>query len=374
MTRSSGNRCAVIGVAILALAAAWPVQGGDGRAGRYDLADLESLERAFVELAARVRPSVVAIRTYELRAPGESDTRVRLPISHGSGFVIAADGYIATNKHVLNDADVISVVLPNGLRYQASVVQTDIRSDLAVLKIDAERLPVVRWGDLARVRVNQWAFACGNPFGLAVSSGDASVTYGVVSALGRDMTNRIEHVPGVHYYGNLIETSAAINPGGSGGPLFNLAGEVIGIVTAIETSSGVSEGTGFAIPVDRHTRRILDTLTAGKQVRYGFLGVTVADVEQPTSRRVADTGHHRGAKIEAVNPGTPAAAAALEPGDVLIEFDGIGIDNMDHLIRLVGFTQVGTDVVLTYLRRQVKRKVTVTVGDRFELLGATPGR
>ena len=206
---------------------------------RYALADLKALEGAFVELAEQVRPSVVAIRTYLVSNADAPSTRgVLRPFSQGSGFVIDSEGFIATNRHVIAGADVISVILHTGIRHDATVVQSDRRSDLAVLEVDAENLKAVQWGDLQNVKINQWAFACGNPFGLANRDGGASVTFGVVSALGREMTRRLVGNSDNEYYGNLIETSATINPGNSGGPLFNVDGGVIGIVTAIETLAG----------------------------------------------------------------------------------------------------------------------------------------
>lgn len=360
----------------------WSARGLGHPPDRYEVADLRALEKAFTDLAQKVRPSVVAIRTYRVRNPTDRDTPVKLPLSLGSGFVIDATGYIATNRHVIDGADLITVILDNGLHYDATTVKSDVRGDLAVLKIDATDLApdsdrglvAVRFGDLANVKVNQWAFACGNPFGLANADGRTSITYGVVSAVGRQMTDRLPGNDQVHYYGNLIETSAAINPGSSGGALFNLDGEVIGVVTAIESASGVNEGHGFAIPIDKNIRGILDTLKAGKEVRYGFLGVTVDDVDPPDSRQVSDSGRHRGAKITSINPANgPAAAAGLKPGDIIVEFDGTPVEGSDHLVRLVGYTPVGADVTVTYLRRQVKRKATVKITDRLETLGGRTG-
>ncbi len=336
----------------------------------YRLADLKALQSAFVELADDVRPSVVAIRTYQMSRPeGSRQKSILLPYSQGSGFVIGDDGYIATNAHVIMDADSISVVANSGLKYDATVVQVDRRSDLAVLKVNVASLPPVKFGDLANVKVNQWAFACGNPFGLANDDGRTSVTYGVVSALGRQMTRRLARNSNIEYYGNLIETSATINPGNSGGPLFNLDGDVIGVVTAIETSSGVNEGHGYAIPVDRNMRRILDTLKTGESVRYGFLGITVQDVEAPGSTLVADSRAYYGTEVHSLSfAGSPAEKAGLRPRDILIEYDGKPIENADHFVRLVGFTPVGAEVPVTYLRDGVKRKTVVAVGDRYELL------
>ncbi len=331
----------------------------------YALADLKALEQTFVTLAEKVRPSVVAIRTYQTRRASGVDTVLRVPRSQGSGFIIGSDGYIATNAHVIEDANSVTVIAQDGLRYEASVVHTDERGDLAVLKIDATDLPAVRWGDPEKLRVNQWAFACGNPFGLANDDGQASITYGVISALNRHMTDRLAGADPERYYGNLVETSAAINPGSSGGPLFNIDGEVIGVVTAIETSSGVSEGHGFAIPTDVHVRSVLDTLKQGKPFRYGYLGVTVEEVDPPASRRVADSMQPRGAKIARVNaPDGPAGRAGLQAEDVVTEYNGTAVESRDHLIRLVGFTPAGTEVPVTYLRKHVKRKATITIGER----------
>ncbi len=253
------------------------------------------------------------------------------------------------------------------------MLQTDQRTDLAVLKIDAEGLEPVRLGDLADVEVNQWTFACGNPFGLANADGRTSVTYGVVSALGRQMTDKLAADPIAQYYGNLIETSSTINPGNSGGPLFNIDGEVIGVVTALATSSGVTEGHGYAIPIDKNTRRVLDTLKKGEAFTYGYMGVIVEDVEPPRflvrSLKVASRAIPRGARISPVDlPNGPAAKAGLKRNDIVIAVDGVPVENGDHLVRLIQFSPVGAEIEITYLRRNVKRTTTVTLADRNETL------
>ena len=337
---------------------------------RLQLADLKALEQAFVDLAQDVRPSVVAIRTYSVRDPKSPGAKyIMRPFSQGSGFVIDAQGYVATNRHVIAGSDVITVILNNGMKHEAEVVQVDARSDLAVVKIDADNLQPVKFGDLSKVKINQWTFASGNPFGLANEDGRTSLTYGVISALNRHMTQRLVGNSDVEYYGNMIETSATINPGNSGGPLFNIDGEVIGIVAAIETSSGVSEGHGFAIPIDRNIRRVLEMLMAGEEVRYGFLGVLVEDVEKPTSTLVVDSRVYRGAQLKGISfSESPAARAGLKAKDIIIEYDGMPIESSDHFVRVVGFTPVGSEVPVTYLRAGVKRKTTVVVGDRSSLL------
>jgi serine protease Do len=337
---------------------------------RYRLADLKALQEAFVELAAEIQPTVVAVRTYRTFQTSEGNgASVKVPLSQGSGFVIDGEGYIATNRHVVQDADVISIRLNDGTAHDAVLLQADPRSDLAVLKIETDGLKAARWGDLTEVKVNQWVFACGNPFGLANDDGRPSVALGVVSALGRHMTNRLVGDSEVEYYGNLIETTAPIHPGNSGGPLFDVDGNVIGVMTAIENGSHATENHGFAIPVDRNTRRILATLKAGHRVRYGFLGIQVEEVEPPPTGRVVSTRPASGAMIREIKVANgPAAAAGLKPRDVVIEYDGTPVENADHLVRMVGFTPVGSEAVVTFLRSGVRRRATVVVGDRAELL------
>jgi serine protease Do len=341
--------------------------------GKYDVTDLKALQEAFVRVAEEVQPSVAIIRTFRTFETGEQgQSHVKIPLSQGSGFIIDADGYLATNRHVIEDADVITVRLFDNSVYDAVVQQTDPRSDLAVLRIDAEHLKPVRWGEAAGVKVGQWAFACGNPFGLANGDGRASVTIGVISAMGRQLTSRLVGDSAIEYYGNLLETSAVINPGNSGGPLFGLSGELIGVVTAIETGANSGEGRGFAIPVDRNIRRVLAELKAGRRVRYGFLGVEVEEVEAPAPGALLGVRTVPGALIREIRLANgPAAQAGLKPRDVVIEFDGVAVENSDHLVRLVGFTPVGTGVAVTFLRAGVKRRTTVVVGDRAELLGIT---
>jgi len=347
-----------------------PALGQAGLGQRYEFADLRALETAFVGLAEEVRPSVVAIRTYYVRDPDNAaSNRVAIPVSQGSGFIIDAHGFIATNRHVLEDANSINVILHTGQRYPAKIVETDKRTDLAVVAIEAEDLVPIKWGDLTEVKVNQWTFACGNPFGLANEDGNSSITFGAVSALGRRMTDKLAADASIQYYGNLIETSSTINPGNSGGPLFNLEGEVIGVVTAIATSSGVSEGHGYAIPIDSDTRRIIEKLKAGQTMHYGYMGVRVEDVEPPQSRRVAHSPLHDGARIIGVSPADgPAAAAGLQRGDVIISVDGNSVNDSDHLVRLIQFTEVGTEIEITYLRRTVKQTTKLTLADRDDML------
>ena len=208
--------------------------------------------------------------------------------------------------------------------------------------------------------------------GLANTDGRTSLTYGTVSALHRQMTERLGKNSDIQYYGNMIETSATINPGNSGGPLFDVDGKVVSVVTAIETSSGVSEGHGFAIPLDRNIRRILKSLARGEEIHYGFLGVEVTEVDASRSPIVVHSRAYRGAELSKITPSEgPAARAGLKPFDIVIEYDGTTVENSDHLIRLVGYTPVGTKIPVTYLRRGVKRTAMVTIGDRAILMKQT---
>lgn len=337
--------------------------------GPQDTPDLEAIEKAFVALADKVQPSVVVVQTYMMPIlDAEANRLIRIPANRGTGLVIDADGLIVTNQHVVQDAQAIQVVLHDQRAFDARVVQADKRIDLAVLEIDAEHLRPVAWGDGGRVKVGQWAFACGNSMGLATRTGRGSLTYGIISALGRNITNRIvEPDPefDMRYYGDLIETTASIHPGSSGGPLFNIKGEVIGIVTAVELHGHLEAARGFAIPLNENTKRIIDTLKRGNVVRYGFLGVQVIDASDRRPRFVRGEGA-RGARIEEiVLPSGPAAQAGLRPDDVVIEFDGVPVQDSDHLVRLVGFTPVGREAPVVYLRKRVKHETVVKLIDRF---------
>ena len=350
---------------VLALTAVLRAPAQVPSTGVSPLADLESLQAAFAQLAEKLRPSVVAIHAdRRVRVPetqGMPDDpvhrSVRVP-SIGSGVVIRADGMILTNEHVVRDADKVTVVLFDRSRHEAKAVYADPRADLAIVHIEAGGLTPARLGDLSRVRQGHWAFAMGNPFGLA-SDGNMVMSEGIVSAVRRkldiDPTNS-------RYYGNLIQTSAAINPGNSGGPLVNIYGEVIGITTAISTRTGANEGIGFAVPIEARTRAIIETLLRGETVEYGFLGVTVRMPERPSGGAAgAAVG---GATIESVEPGSPADRANFKPGDTILEFDGSRVEDPDHLVRLVGASPVGKQIVVVFDRDGRISRAPVTIGRR----------
>ncbi|MCP4589561.1 MAG: PDZ domain-containing protein [bacterium] len=329
----------------------------------YRIPDLKALEETFVQAAERVKPSVVSIRTYRyLGLPVEVSPQgaAKAPHSFGSGVVIGSDGFILTNQHVLDGADDIKVVLFNRREYTGQIVQYDLRSDLAVIKIDAKPLRPVVFGSAEDVRVGHWCFVVGNPFGIAYHDGDPAVTFGNIAALGRSLTSELDPT-NTRYYGDLIQTSSPINPGNSGGPLFDLDGHMIGIVTAIVSRSGITEGAGFAIPMSERTRPIIDALAARKRVRYGYLGVELPPID---ARSSGDQPIH-GAVIRGITSDDgPAARAGLQPRDVIVEFAGVAIEDADHLVRVVSMTPVGAQAKVRFVRHGTPREAVVTLAER----------
>jgi len=271
----------------------------------------------------------------------------------GSGFVIDPDGYIATNYHVVQDAAALTVTLASGEELAARVVGTDPRTDLALIKVDsASDLPAVRFGDSDRLRVGEWVLAIGNPFGLG-----GTATAGIVSARGRDI--------GAAAYDDFLQIDAAINSGNSGGPVFNAAGEVVGINTAIFSPSGGSVGIGFAIP-SAQAQDVLMDLREGGVVSRGWLGIAMLPDEQ-------DQGVD-GVVVQAVNEDGPAAAAGLMAGDVVTRFAGQPVDSTRTLSRLVGTREAGDEVAVQVLRNGQVRELAVELGelDEAALQAAAP--
>ncbi|NOX57500.1 MAG: trypsin-like serine protease [Planctomycetes bacterium] len=339
----------------------------------YSLPDMQKLERTFERASEKVRPTVVSISTRRLVETRTGAERM-LPHSQGSGFVYRSDGYIITNHHVIEGASELSVVISDGSRrdYDARVIQFDPRSDLAILKIDAQNLRVAQLADISEVRQGQWVFTTGNPFGLANEDGNTSVSFGTVGAIGRSLTNAIASTSNDRYYGNLIQTDASINPGNSGGPLFNLDGRVVGVNTAMVSGSGVDEGLGFAIPISARTRRILSKLADGKVVRYGFLGVTISTPDRRDARALG-VPSGRGAMINELTgdaSASPAARAGLRVKDIITEFDGETVRDSDHLIRLVGETPIDAQIDVVYHRDQRRHVAKVRLAERAETVVA----
>ncbi len=268
----------------------------------------------------------------------------------GSGLVARPDGYILTNNHVVAGADEVRVTLANGAKYDAEVIGTDEETDLAVIKIDSNGLTPARFGDSNAIQVGQWVLAVGNPFGL-----DHTVTAGIISAKGR-FGMRLAS------YENYIQTDAAINPGNSGGPLVNLHGEVIGINTAITTRTGGSLGIGFAIPSNM-ARSVMDSILDTGQVVRGWLGVNMADLTEDLSQSFGYQGTS-GVIIAYVEEDSPADKAGLEADDIVAEFDGKAIKNMNQLRNAVAQIAPGTTIELTIFRQAEERTLRVTLGER----------
>lgn len=276
----------------------------------------------------------------------------------GSGFIVNEDGYILTNEHVINGADEIKVILPDGRKYIAELTGYDIRSDLAVLKIEEKGLPYIELGDSDKVRPGQWAIALGNPFAIFENSPTPTVTQGIISAIHRslpssDMKNR--------YYGDLIQTDAAINPGNSGGPLLDIDGKVIGINVAILSRSGQSAGVGFALPINR-AKRILDRLIEGKEIRYGWLGVAVQNLS-PDLMRNFNLDRNTGVLVAQVLPDGPAGEAGIKRRDIITKFDTHRIESVNQLIDLVTRSEAGKAVKVEVIRNNKIKKLKVLIGE-----------
>ena len=265
--------------------------------------------------------------------------------SLGSGFIISQDGYILTNDHVVDGADEIKVKLSDGREFTGEIRGLDPKLDLALIKIDAgEDLPVARLGDSEEIKVGEWVMAIGNPFGL-----EQTVTVGIVSAKGR--------VIGAGPYDDFIQTDASINPGNSGGPLFNMQGEVIGINTAIVAQG---QGIGFAIPVNM-AKQIIPQLRDEGRVTRGWLGVTVQALNKELAESFdLDTTH--GALVNEVIEDSPADKAGLKRGDIIVEYDGKQVDELNDLPRLVAATPVDETVKVKVFRDGKERTINVKIG------------
>ncbi|MBF0129913.1 MAG: DegQ family serine endoprotease [Alphaproteobacteria bacterium] len=283
----------------------------------------------------------------------------RKATSLGSGFIIDPSGYIVTNNHVISDADEINVILHDNTALKAKVVGKDAKTDVALLKVDTDRkLPSLSFGDSDKLRVGDWVLAIGNPFGLG-----GSVTAGIVSARARD----IQSGP----YDDFIQTDASINRGNSGGPLFNLAGEVVGVNAAIYSPSGGSVGIGFAIPSSMAKMVVADLKQYGR-TRRGWLGVRIQSVTDEIAESLG-VGKVQGALVASVSENGPAAKAGIKAGDVVVGFNGRGVEEMRRLPRMVAETAIGKTVDVSVLRAGKELKLKVTVGELEETEQATSG-
>ena len=285
------------------------------------------------------------------RGQGENPERDHTPRrvnSLGSGFIIDASGLVVTNNHVIADADEITIILNDGTKLKAEIIGRDLKTDLALLKVKPDKpLKAVQLGDSDKLRLGEWVVAIGNPFSLG-----GTVTAGIVSARNRDINSGP--------YDNYIQTDAAINRGNSGGPLFNLNGEVIGINTAIISPSGGSIGIGFAVP-SKTAVPVIDQLRRYGETRRGWLGVRI----QQVTDEIADSLNlkpTRGALVAGIDDKGPAKPAGIEPGDVIVNFDGHEIKEMRDLPRVVADTPVGKEVQVIVVRKGKEETRTVKLG------------
>jgi len=332
----------------------------------------KTVPASFADLAEKLMPSVVnisATRVVETRPqsqfpfqfpPGspfeeffkefnqQQTPQKRKSTALGSGFVISEDGIVITNNHVIQGSEGILVRFTNDKEYEAKLIGTDPVSDIAVLKINSkDKFKPVPLGDSGKARVGDWVLAIGNPFGLG-----GTVTSGIISAINRDIN--------MGRYDNFIQTDASINQGNSGGPLFNLQGEVVGINTAIFSQSGGSVGIGFAIP-SNFAKNVIDQLQKYGETRRGWLGVRI----QVVTQEIADSLGMKeaiGALVADVNENSPAQKAGLKDGDVIIEFNGIKIDTMRKLPKVVGEAPVGKAANIKIWRDKKVLSKTVVLG------------
>ena len=391
ISKESGTVRYAYGVAMALLLGGTAFSLATGQAGAQvaqnspsALAPRAGAPMSFAELAARLQPAVVNISTKQrvpvrtqtdpfeeffrrFGAPGTPDSgggggsgqpspRTREAGSLGSGFIVSPDGYIVTNNHLIQGVggtgtvDSITVTTTDRKEYPARIVGRDETSDLALLKIEGRNLPYVQWGDSTKSRVGDWIVAIGNPYGLG-----GTVTAGIISALHRGIT-------GVGAYDRYIQTDAAINMGNSGGPMFDLNGNVIGINSALISPTGASVGIGLAIPAEL-AKPVIDSLMRGQRPQRGYLGVGLQPLDEnlaPSLGLPKDTGEI----VRSVVAGGPAARSGLQQGDVIVRVGNQQVTPEQTVSYLIANTQVGSRVPLEIIRGGRRQTIQVTVGER----------
>ena len=363
-----GKRAPVNSVAPLATAPApvvLPTSPGTSAAATRGLPD-------FTELVAQAGPSVVNVsvveRGHAVRGDEEEDADDPLhdflrrfggqprgaeppARGEGSGFIVTPDGYILTNAHVVEEAREVTVRLTDRREFTAKVIGVDHRTDVAVIKINGNQLPTVKTGDPSKLRPGEWVIAIGSPFGF-----DNSVTAGIVSAMSRSLPDG--------QYTPFIQTDAAVNPGNSGGPLFNMAGEVVGINSQIYSRTGGFMGISFAIPIDI-AMNVKEQLIKTGKVQRGRIGILIQDVGQ----QLADSfglDRPRGALVSQVEANGPGAKAGLKPGDVILSVNGIAIDRSGQLSATISQLKPGTQVTLDVWRDRTSHKISAEIAELKE--------
>jgi len=332
---------------------------------------LSRINQAMAELVSSVTPSIVniastkTVKSHGFGSPffddpffrrffGDEFGRFEHPREYkqsglGSGVIVDKDGYILTNNHVVKDADEIVVKLSDKREFKGKVIGADPKTDLAVIRIDNGDLPVVRIGNSDDLKVGETVIAIGNPYGLS-----QTVTSGIVSAKGRANV-------GIADYEDFIQTDAPINPGNSGGALVNVKGEIVGINTAIFSTSGGYQGIGFAIPTNM-AKAVMKSLIKEGKVTRGWLGVSI----QPVSKEIAEhfkLKEQKGALVAEVIRDSPAEKAKLERGDVIVRYDGRDVDDPDHLRNMVAATLPDSKVEIVVLRDGIEKNITLTIGE-----------
>jgi serine protease Do len=267
-----------------------------------------------------------------------------VPRGVGSGFILSADGYVMTNAHVVEGADEVYVKLTDKREFKAKIIGADKRTDVALVKIEGGNLPRLAIGDSNKIRVGEWVIAIGSPFDL-----DNTVTAGIISAKARDTG---DYLP-------LIQTDVAVNPGNSGGPLINMRGEVIGINSQIYSRSGGYMGISFAIPIDEAIR-VSEQLKASGKVTRGRIGVQIGEVTKDVAESLG-MAKAQGALVQRVEPGSPAEKGGLQAGDIILKYNGIAIERLSDLPRLVGNTKPGTRTTLTIWRKGASRELALVI-------------
>jgi len=340
---------------------------------------IRQMGKAFAKIAENASPAVVGIKTektvtqsyqspfgdqfdpfgddffdyfFRRQSPRQrSPQREYHQSAQGSGFIISVDGYILTNNHMVENAEKVTIKLGDGRDFEAKIIGTDPDSDVAVVKIDANNLPILELADSDTLEVGEWILAIGNPFGLS-----HTVTAGIVSAKGRSGV-------GLTTYEDFIQTDAAINPGNSGGPLLNLDGKVVGINTAIVSRSGGNIGIGLAIPINM-AKVVYDQLLDSGTVTRGFLGVTIQDLTADLADSFGLKKDTKGVLIPEVSKDSAAEKAGLKQGDVIVEFDGQPVEKANVLQNRVAMLKPGTKVKVVVLRDGKRETLTVKLGKR----------
>lgn len=323
--------------------------------------------RAFSDIVKTVSPSVVNISTvkvmkkdsgpflddpfFEFFSPFHEfgTPRKWKERSLGSGVIVSPDGYIITNNHVVEKADEIKVTLFDKRVFKGRVVGADPKTDVAIVRIDADNLPILPWGDSDKLQVGEFVLAIGSPYGL-----NNTVTMGIISAVGRANV-------GIADYEDFIQTDAAINPGNSGGPLVNITGEMIGINTAIFSRTGGYQGIGFAVPSNM-VRLVMDQLIQKGKVTRGWIGVTIQELTPELAQQFGLQKSY-GALVSDVSKDSPAARAGIARGDVIVGFNGKEIKDVNSLRNLVSQSKAGSTIVLKILRNGTELTVRVTIDE-----------